>query len=145
MPSALRQRVLDSLAARSASLGRGLVAGALSVGLLVGCGTDGNRVEVSSETVSSPIASSESTTSGTPNLIPDELYVEAERVYRLYFAELIRVQEMGGADNLPSVMADYLTGEAYASVTQLMRDAKRDGTHYGPGETTRLTASPHRI
>lgn len=67
------------------------------------------------------------TPSPTPSLTQDQLDAEAERVFRLYFEEFVKLETAGGADQLPPAWSDYVTGEAYESFEELAREAKEEG------------------
>lgn len=119
-----------------------VVAGLCSALALAGCGSDGSSGPDDSSAGSSPVSVSSTPASPLPvspvSLSEDELYAEAERVYRAYFELEQDTFAAGGAESLPEGMDEYVTGRFAELIVEAFSQVSNKGWRMQPGTRARI-------
>jgi len=96
--------------------------------LLSGCGPAGGV------TSSSPVVTVSPVVSPSPGVSSSAvLYAEAERVFRAYYSEHLKLEVAGGADVLPPVFDQYVTDPYRTELAEAFASAKHEGRGYTNG------------
>jgi len=71
------------------------------------------------------------------------LFWEADKQYRAFFAEFIKMEEAGGYDKLPAAFDKYVMGEYKSALANLAKNIKKDQTVIvNPGKTKLVYVAP---
>ncbi|RLP10566.1 hypothetical protein [Propionibacterium australiense] len=121
----------------------GLVAvGLCSVLMLAGCGRGDSPGPGGSSVGSSPVSSGP--VSSSPSLTEDELYAEAERVYRAYFELEQQAFLEGGVNGVPAEMNEYIMGRYAKGEASMLADLAERQVKMQPGTRSGLTILDQR-
>ncbi len=111
------------------------VAGLCAALVLAGCGSGDSPGPDGSSVSSSPVSSGPVSSA---SLSEDELYAEAERVYRAYFELEQDTFAAGGAETLPEGMDEYVTGRFAELIVEAFSQALDRGWRMQPGTRARI-------
>ena len=116
-----------------------LYAGLLVVLALVACTPTGSGVESSPTPIVVPEGTPSPAVSSTPS--QEELSAEAERVYRTFFNEWIRLEREGGADEPTQILVEN-GAEGYLEGVSLMLKEQRQRGETAGGPLPIVTVKP---
>lgn len=118
-----------------------LYAGLLAVLVLVGCTPTGPGAQPTPTPIVVPESTPGPVASATPS--QEELSAEAERVYRTFFNEWIRLEREGGAEEPTQILKDNGAALYLAGVRALLRDSyEREVRYEGPDPVVTVKANP---
>jgi len=114
------------------------VAGLCAALVLAGCGSGGSSGGSSAESASSSGPASSSPVP-SPSLSEDELYAEAERVYRAYFELEQQAFLEGGVNGVPNEMNEYIMGSYAKGEASMLADLAERQVRMQPDTRSGLT------
>jgi len=116
------------------------VAGLCAALVLAGCGSGDSPGPDGSSVSSSPVSSGPVSSSpvSSASLSEDELYAEAERVYRAYFELEQQAFLEGGVNGVPNEMNEYIMGGYTQVFEQFLAQMTENGWRMQPGTQERI-------
>jgi len=116
------------------------VAGLCAALVLAGCGSGDSPGPDGSSVSSSPVSSGPVSSSpvSSASLSEDELYAEAERVYRAFFELEQDAYAAGGAETLPEGMDEYVMDPFADLVVKNLSQTFNNGWRMQPGTRARI-------